>query len=80
MDITAFIQKFEAEFEDIAPGSITPSTKIREIEGWGSMHALIVVALADTEYDVTIMGEELKKVDTIQDLFNLIVSKRTSGK
>ena len=80
MDIRDFIQKFEAEFEDTPKGSITPSTKIREIEGWGSMHALIVVALADTEYGVTIKGEELKKVDTIQDLFNLIASKQTSDK
>jgi acyl carrier protein len=80
MDISEFIQKFKAEFEDIPFDTITPSTKIRDIEGWGSMHALIVVALADTEYGVTIMGEELKKVDTIQDLFNLIVSKRASGK
>ncbi|HXP50369.1 MAG TPA: acyl carrier protein [Bacteroidia bacterium] len=80
MDITGFIQKFEAEFEDIPSGVITPSTKIRDIEGWGSMHALIVVAMADTEYGVTIMGEELKKVNTIQDLFNLIVFKRTSDK
>jgi acyl carrier protein len=80
MDITGFIQQFEAEFEDIPSGAVTPLTKIRDIEGWGSMHALIVVALADTEYGVTIMGEELKKVNTIQDLFNLIVSKRTSDK
>jgi acyl carrier protein len=76
MDIKDFIEKFRAEFEDIPQGSITPSTSIKDIEGWGSMHALIVVALADTEYGVTIKGEELKKANTIQDLFNLIVSKQ----
>lgn len=75
MDISDFIQKFGAEFEDIPKGTITAATKIKEIEGWGSMHALIVVALADTEYGVTIKGDELKKAETIQDLFNLIVSK-----
>ncbi len=76
MDIKDFIKKFRAEFEDIPQGSITPSTSIKDIEGWGSMHALIVVALADTEYGVTIKGEELKKANTIQDLFNLIVSQQ----
>jgi acyl carrier protein len=76
MDIKEFIQKFEAEFEDIPRGSIKSSSKIRDIEGWGSMHALIVVALADTEYGVSIKGEELKKADTIEDLYNLIASKR----
>lgn len=76
MDINEFIQKFRAEFEDVPADSVNPGTKIKDIQGWGSMHALIVVALADTEYGVSIKGEELKKADTIQDLFNLIVSKR----
>ena len=39
------------------------------------MHALIVVALADTEYNVTIKGEELKQVQSIQELFDLIKKK-----
>lgn len=76
MDIHEFIQKFEAEFEDIPRGTVTPSTKIGDIDGWGSMHALIVVALADTEYNVTIKGEELKKVQSIQELFDLIQRKK----
>jgi acyl carrier protein len=76
MDVNEFIQKLEAEFEDIPKGSITPSSKLQHIEGWGSMHALIVVALADTEYGVTLKGEELKKVQSIQDLFDLIKYKK----
>jgi len=76
MEIGEFIQKFEAEFEDIPKGTVKPSTKISDIEGWGSMHALIVVALADTEYGVTIKGEELKKVQSVQELFDLITRKK----
>jgi acyl carrier protein len=75
MDINEFIQKFEEEFGDIPKGTVTPATKISDIDGWGSMHALIVVALADTEYNVTIKGEELKQVQSIQELFDLIKKK-----
>lgn len=76
MEIGEFIKKFEGEFEDIPKGSVTPSTQIKDIEGWGSMHALIVVALADTEYGVTLKGDELKKVQSVQELFDLIKQKK----
>jgi acyl carrier protein len=76
MDINELIQKIQAEFDNIAPGTLKPETKIREIDGWSSMHALIIVALADTEYGVTIKGDELRKTETIQELYDLIVEKQ----
>jgi acyl carrier protein len=73
MDINEFIQKLQAEFEDFPPGTLTPQTKINELEGWGSMHALIVIALIDTEYGVTLKGEELRTVQSVQELYDLVV-------
>jgi acyl carrier protein len=78
MDINDLIQKLEAEFENIPPGTLKPETKITEIEGWGSMHALIVIALADTEYGVTIKGDEMRKIESVQQLFDLIAEKQNS--
>jgi acyl carrier protein len=78
MEINEFIKKLEGEFEDIAPGTLTPSTKITDIQGWGSMHALIVIALMDTEYGVTLKGEDLKQVQSVQELFNLVKSRMTA--
>ena len=77
MEIGELVKRLEAEFEDAPVGSIKPGTNLRDIEGWGSMYSLIIIALADTEYDVTIKGEELKTVQTIQDLFDLIQRKRS---
>jgi acyl carrier protein len=76
MEINDLIQKLEAEFENIPPGTLKPETKITEIEGWGSMHALIVIALADTEYGVTIKGDEMRKIESVQQLFDLIAEKQ----
>jgi acyl carrier protein len=75
MDVSEFIKKLETEFEDIPKGYLTPSIKMSDIEGWSSMHSLIVVALADTEYGVTLKGDELKKAQSIQELFDVIKSK-----
>jgi acyl carrier protein len=45
------------------------------MEGWSSMHALILIALVDNHYDVLLTGEELKNALTVQDLFD-VISKR----
>jgi len=75
MVIEDFIGKLEEEFDDVAAGSIKPDTDFRNIEDWGSMHALIVIALIDTEYDITLSGADLRSVNTIQELFDLVKSK-----
>ena len=46
------------------------------MEGWSSMHALILIALIDNHFDVLLTGEELRVLDTIQDLYDLLVSKK----
>ncbi|HWY97863.1 MAG TPA: acyl carrier protein [Bacteroidia bacterium] len=78
MDINDLIQKLEGEFEDIPKGTLTPSTKITDIQGWGSMHALIVIALMDAEYGITVKGDELRSVQSIQDLFDLAKKKQAA--
>ena len=75
MEIQDFIDKLEAEFEDVEKGTLTAQTSYREIQGWDSMHALIIIALIDTEYDVTLTGEDLVKSETIEDIFSIIQQK-----
>jgi acyl carrier protein len=39
------------------------------------MHALIVLALAETEYNVALSGEDLRSCSTVTDLQKLITSR-----
>lgn len=73
--IDAFSRKLENELEGVVPGSLHPEMNYREIPEWSSMHALILIALAETEYNVALTGEDLRKCNTVQDLYDLI-SKR----
>ncbi len=75
IQINDFIGALEEEFEDVAAGSISPDTKFRELEGWSSMMALIIIARIDSDYNVTISAEELATTHTVQDLFALIQQK-----
>jgi acyl carrier protein len=75
MKLDDFTKKIEAEIEDLEAGTLTPDQDYRELEQWSSMYALIVMALIDTEYDVTLSGEDLKKTNTIRDLFELVKNR-----
>lgn len=77
MEISQFIKKLEAEFEEITPGSLLPETNFRNLKEWSSMHALIIIAVVDTEYNVALNGEDMRSVSTINDLFELVKSKKS---
>lgn len=75
MEIKEFIEKFADAVEIEAPETLTPETNFRELDEWSSLAALSVIALADEEYDVELSGNEMRKANTIQDLFDLISNK-----
>jgi len=76
MNIEEFIKKLEIEFEDLEKGNLTAQTNFRDIDEWSSMHALIIIALMDVEYEVTVGGEDLSKMETVQDLFDFAQKNR----
>lgn len=76
MNIEEFIARIEAEIEELTPGSLKPDTQFRNIKEWSSMHALIIIALIDTEYNVTITGEDLRSCQTISDLYSQVCRKK----
>lgn len=74
-DISEFIKKIEFEIDEIESETINPETKFRELEEWSSMMGLIFIALIDTEYDVTVNGDDLINCVTVQDLYNVVKNK-----
>ena len=76
MNIHDLINDIETEFEEIVNGTLVPKSSIRDIDGWSSMHALILIALIDNNYDILLTGEELKNALTIQDLYDVILKRK----
>lgn len=73
--ITEFIQKIEAEFEDLEPGKLIPESNFREAFEWNSINALILIALIKTEYNVSINAEDIQKSKTVHDIFEIVKSR-----
>ena len=76
MNITTFIQQFEASIDGIEPGSVSADTVLASIPQWDSLALLITLAMADAEYGVTLSGNEINACVTMQNLFDLVKSKK----
>lgn len=75
ININEFVKLLEEEFEDVESGLLSPEFSYRDIPDFSSMHALIIIAFIDNEYDVLLTGQELKETETVLDLFKLVSSK-----
>lgn len=76
MEIKEFIQNFADQFEDTDAIVFTPETVFHDLDEWSSLVGLSLIAMIDDEYDVTIKGDELRAAKTINDVFELVKSKK----
>jgi acyl carrier protein len=76
MEINQFLEKFAEQFDESDNSKFTPDAEFRNIEGWDSMTALSVIAMVDTEYNVTVTGDDIKKSNTIKELYEIVSNKQ----
>ena len=74
MDIQQFTQNVADQFDELNV-ELTPETQFRKVEGWTSLVALLVITMVDEEYGIVLPPEEMRKTNTIQELYDLVVSK-----
>ena len=76
MTLNEFIENFAAQFDDTELDVFTPSTEFKSLDEWSSLIALSVIAMADEEYNVQLKGDDIKNSVTVEELFNVIMSRR----
>lgn len=75
INLDEFTRLLEQEFDDMEPNSLTPETSYRDMPDFSSMHALIIIAFIDNQFDVLLTGQELKNTIMVKDLYDLVVTK-----
>lgn len=75
MELNAFVEKFVDLFDETEPNEIDAKTVFRDLDEWSSLIALSVIAMAKTEFGKTLTNKEMRSCETVEQLFNLIVSK-----
>lgn len=75
MSLEEFVTRFAEEFDETPAEQFKADTIFKDLDEWGSLTALSIIAMVDEEFDKSITGANLRSVATIQDLYNLIMSK-----
>ena len=79
MTVQEFIDKIVEEFPDLKEENITPDMNFRDHVEWDSINALVLIAMVNVEYDVTITAEELVNAQTVNDVY-VVVEKKVKEK
>lgn len=66
-----FIELFASAL-NIEAKDVTMDSKLSEFSTWDSLGMVMLVTMINQEYDKQISSEEIRKSETIQDLFSLI--------
>ena len=66
--VEQFIEQFLAAVDFQEPVEVGPDTKLADLPEWDSLAALATIVLFDTEYGKVIVGPDLAKCTTVNDL------------
>ena len=74
MEIKELIENFANQFDDTDVSVFSAETRFRELDEWSSLLALSVLAMVDEEYDVQLKADQMRKANTVQELFDIVKS------
>ena len=67
-----FVQAFVEILENDEVGE---NTKFRELGEWDSLAALTAISVIGDEFGVTVINKDLRSVETIGELYDLVISR-----
>lgn len=75
MGLNNYIADFADLFDDTDADEIHAQTSFHDLEEWDSLIALAVLNMTEKKYGKLITFDEMKGCDTVEDLFNVVMSK-----
>lgn len=74
MELQDFIAKFAQQFDDTDESEINADTEFKELDEWSSLIALSVIAFVKMEYEKSVTGAQIRSCNTVNELFELVLS------
>ena len=75
MELKEFVANFAEQFDDTDASEIQANTEFHELDEWGSLVGMGVIAMVKTVYGKTITGKEIRECATVEDLYKLVAVK-----
>lgn len=76
MELKDFIENFAQQFDETEESVFAANTVFKDLDEWSSILALSIIAMVDEEYDIRIKGDDIRSSETIEDLFNIVKSRK----
>lgn len=76
MNMQEFVVNFANQFDETELEVFNAETCFRDLEEWSSLTGLAVLNMIAKKYEVKITPAELKSVETVEALYNLVASKK----
>ncbi len=74
MELQEFLENFREQFEETEPSEIQAETDFHELDEWGSLLGMSVIAMTKEVYGKKITGKQIKECKSVKALFDLIES------
>ena len=75
MTLDEFIEAFAGEFDETEMSEFKADTEFKKLDEWSSLVALSIIAMVDDQMDKIITGADIRGSKTIEDLYNLALTK-----
>ena len=73
--IEEFKKKFSMAIEDDAINELGNNSNFKDLESWDSFSGMSIISMIDEEFGVTIKTDEMSKINSLNELYDLISSK-----
>jgi acyl carrier protein len=73
--IEEFKQKFSEAIEDELILQLEPNTSFKNLESWDSFSGMSIISMIDEEFGITIRAEEMARIDTLEELYDLLLNR-----
>lgn len=70
-----FVKNFANQFDDTPLSEFNADTKFRELDEWSSLTGLAVMNMVAKKYNVKLSVLDLRKANTIGELYNVVCGK-----
>lgn len=75
MTLDEFVLAFASEFDETPAEQFTAETIFKDLDEWGSLTALSIIAMVDEQLEKRITGADIRASNSIKDLFDTIQAK-----
>ena len=69
-----FLKLFEETLE-LTPGVLKQKTKFRDLPEWDSLSVLSILAMINSEFDITFSRKEFSSLNTIKQVYDFVMQK-----